>query len=191
MRSTRDEMLMEVADAVSKRGTCSRLQVGAVFSKDGRIISTGYNGAVAGMPHCVHDSFLVPSEWGYPTHEYLLVPKWVREYSRMFEGGVLPGTLLEYDGHTVTGSPSGKSTSTGCDIAEHAERNAIAYAARFGVALDGSEVHVTHAPCLACSRTLVNAGITKVTFKTAYRLTAGVELLTAAGISIVDWGIKD
>lgn len=133
-------MLLQVAKAVAQRGTCSRLQVGAVFSRDGRIISTGYNGAPKGMPHCVHE-----------------------DKTPLFDNistGVEPG----------------------CQIAEHAERNAIAYAARFGVALDGSELHVTHAPCLACARTVINAGITRVTFITPYRLTEGVDLLWQAGV---------
>ena len=47
-------MLMDTADLWSKRGTCSRLQVGAVLSRDGRIIATGYNGNVAGQAHCDH-----------------------------------------------------------------------------------------------------------------------------------------
>lgn len=53
-RPNRDTVLMETAHLWAKRGTCSRLQVGAVFSRDGRILAQGYNGAPAGMPHCIH-----------------------------------------------------------------------------------------------------------------------------------------
>jgi dCMP deaminase len=45
-------MLIEIAFVVSRRGTCERAQVGAVISRDGRIISTGYVGAPAGAEHC-------------------------------------------------------------------------------------------------------------------------------------------
>jgi dCMP deaminase len=38
----------------AQRSTCSRLQVGAVLSRSGRILSTGYNGAPSGEPHCDH-----------------------------------------------------------------------------------------------------------------------------------------
>ena len=31
-------MLMQMAEVVAQRGTCSRLQVGAIFAKDGRVI---------------------------------------------------------------------------------------------------------------------------------------------------------
>src|SRR5687767_3879721 len=55
MRVSRDQMLMEVAQAVAKRGTCSRKQVGVVVARDGRVLVTGYNGTPAGMAHCRHD----------------------------------------------------------------------------------------------------------------------------------------
>lgn len=53
-RPTRDEMLMDVAQVVAQRGTCSRLRVGAVIARDSRALSMGYNGVPAGMPHCNH-----------------------------------------------------------------------------------------------------------------------------------------
>jgi len=134
-------MLMEVALVVAKRGTCSRLQVGAVISRDGRIITTGYNGAPSGLPHCDH----------------------------------------RFDG----------PEAGGCEIAEHAERNAVAFAAKYGLALDNAEVHCTHAPCLACSRTLVNSGITRVSYAIPYRLTAGVELLETAGVEVLQLSLPN
>jgi dCMP deaminase len=45
-------MLMEMALVVRQRSTCLRRQVGAVLAYDGRVLSTGYNGAPAGIPHC-------------------------------------------------------------------------------------------------------------------------------------------
>lgn len=51
-RPDRDEWLMRLAVVVSSRGTCNRAQVGAVISREGRIISTGYVGAPSGLPHC-------------------------------------------------------------------------------------------------------------------------------------------
>lgn len=53
-RLTREELLMSVANLTAMRGTCSRLQVGVVIGVDGRILTMGYNGAPAGLPHCVH-----------------------------------------------------------------------------------------------------------------------------------------
>lgn len=54
MRPDRDETLMQIAEVMAQRGTCSRAQVGAVIARDSRVLVTGYNGAPAGMPHCDH-----------------------------------------------------------------------------------------------------------------------------------------
>ena len=48
-----DIYFLEVAKLVSKRATCLRRQVGAVLVKDKRILATGYNGAPAGLEHCL------------------------------------------------------------------------------------------------------------------------------------------
>ena len=46
--------------------------------------------------------------------------------------------------------------------ASHAEANLIAFAAREGIRTSDCTVYVTHAPCAACARTLIQAGITTV-----------------------------
>lgn len=43
---------MEIAKVVSKRSTCLRHKNGAVLVRDKHILSTGYNGAPRGLPHC-------------------------------------------------------------------------------------------------------------------------------------------
>jgi dCMP deaminase len=48
----KDEYYFGVAEAISKGSTCPRLQVGCVLVSQDRIKSTGYNGAIAGKPHC-------------------------------------------------------------------------------------------------------------------------------------------
>jgi len=43
---------MSIAELVAQRSTCLRRKVGAVIVKDKRILTTGYNGAPAGIKHC-------------------------------------------------------------------------------------------------------------------------------------------
>lgn len=52
MRPDWDEYFMDIAFAVAERSTCDRAHVGAVLVRDRRILTTGYNGAPAGLPHC-------------------------------------------------------------------------------------------------------------------------------------------
>ena len=48
-----DEYFLDIAKAVSARATCLRRRYGAVITKDNVIVSTGYNGAPAGMKDCL------------------------------------------------------------------------------------------------------------------------------------------
>ena len=54
------------------------------------------------------------------------------------------------------------SISEHCIRTAHAEQNAIAQAARMGIALDGGTVYCKMTPCYTCAKILINAGIKKV-----------------------------
>jgi dCMP deaminase len=51
-RPSIDEYFMKMAHLAAERSTCLRRKVGAVITKDKRVLSTGYNGAPKGIPHC-------------------------------------------------------------------------------------------------------------------------------------------
>ena len=48
-----DSLLMDMAALVSHRATCPRLMNGAVITRNDQVLTTGYNGAPRGRPHCV------------------------------------------------------------------------------------------------------------------------------------------
>ena len=50
---------MTITRQVAERSTCTRAKVGAVIVRDKNILATGYNGAPAGMPHCIDVGCLV------------------------------------------------------------------------------------------------------------------------------------
>lgn len=58
-RITWDKYFMLQAIMLAARSTCTRLHVGAVMVKDGRIIASGYNGSVSGTPHCTEVGDLI------------------------------------------------------------------------------------------------------------------------------------
>lgn len=51
-RASWDEYFLRIAAEVASRATCDRKHVGAVIVRERRILSTGYNGSIRGMPHC-------------------------------------------------------------------------------------------------------------------------------------------
>lgn len=48
-----DEYFLKIAMVVAERSTCRRHHVGAVMVKNKHILSTGYNGAAAGVKDCL------------------------------------------------------------------------------------------------------------------------------------------
>lgn len=73
-------------------------------------------------------------------------------------------------------------TGFSCTSAVHAEANAIAFAARYGMATEHAELYVTHSPCSTCAKLIVNAGIIRVAYGVEFRDLTGLDLLEAAGI---------
>ena len=66
----------------------------------------------------------------------------------------------------------------------HAEANAITKIARSGNNSQDSTLYVTDSPCIECAKLIIQAGIKRVVYKRAYRLTDGVDLLLKAGIEV-------
>jgi dCMP deaminase len=52
MKPSFDKIYMELAENLALRSHCTKAQVGAVLTKDTRIISIGYNGPPAGTHNC-------------------------------------------------------------------------------------------------------------------------------------------
>jgi dCMP deaminase len=141
-----DEIYMELAVNLSKKSHCVKAQVGAVLTKDTRIISLGYNGPPAGTHNC-------DIEW--------------------------PGV----------GCP--RDSKGSCSLALHAEQNAILYAAKNNVSLEGSTLYVTLSPCISCARVIYTVGIKKVYFLNSYAsykaipTDEGVDFLRKFGVDVV------
>jgi dCMP deaminase len=146
-----DDIYMELAINLSKRSHCVKAQVGAVLTKDTRIISVGYNGPPAGTHNC-------DIEW------------------------------------PETGCP--RDSKNSCSLALHAEQNAILYATKSNVSLEGSTVYVTLAPCIACARVIYTVGIKKVIYLNSYAemkglpTEEGADFLKKFGVEIIRYKLK-
>ena len=113
-------------------------------------------------------------------------------------GAVLVGRdkevrLTAYNGppHGVIDAEERRERPTKYLFASHAEANLVAFAAREGIRTKGCKVYVTHHPCSACARTLIQAGVVSVAFgpgKTsmpAEEFTAAEVMFREAGVGLV------
>lgn len=66
----------------------------------------------------------------------------------------------------------------------HAEANAITKVAKSGNNSKEATLYVTAAPCLECSKLIIQSGIKRVVYQDEYRLTDGVDLLRKAGVEV-------
>ena len=71
-----------------------------------------------------------------------------------------------------------------CNHAIHAEANAIAFAARFGIALEGTQMFCIASPCVGCAKLIIQAGIRIVYYEEEYRDPAGKSILSMAGVKV-------
>jgi dCMP deaminase len=75
-----------------------------------------------------------------------------------------------------------------CVRTVHAESNAVAQAAKNGVAIDDSELYVTASPCLTCFKLIANCGIRAVYYKEFYRDQRINDYAQQAGIQLIYMG---
>ena len=66
----------------------------------------------------------------------------------------------------------------------HAEANAISKVAQSGNSSKDATLYVTASPCMECAKLIIQAGIKRVVYRDAYRITDGIDLLRRAGIEI-------
>lgn len=111
----------------------------------------------------------------------------------------LVGTVLVREKHIIStgynGSPAGLQHCDDighliidghCVRTVHAEVNAIIQAAVFGLATRDAMAYVTHFPCLACTKMLINARISRLVYGEDYRVDPiAIEFLQKAGVEVV------
>ncbi len=136
---------------------------------------------------------------------FITITRQVAERSTCLRGKV--GAVIVRDGSILptgyNGAPAGlpHCTDVGCLIYEsrtpdgeieencyrtiHAEINAIAQAARNGVAIRDADIYVTHTPCIHCMKVLINTGIKRIFYAKPYKLHTVADLLKHAQVKMV------
>lgn len=111
--------------------------------------------------------------------------------------GMLAGAVITIDNRIVSigyvGSAPGDEhcIDVGCDIYDghcirttHAEANAILWAARKGISLDGGVMYCTVEPCLNCAKMMVQAGIRNIWYLHEYGDGMGIKYLQKQGVVV-------
>lgn len=156
-RISRDELYLGMAGLLAQRSTCTRGHVGALIVVDKRPAGGGYNGAPSGLPECI-------------------------------EVGCDELTLCEVSYQDIEGTDIKERiqepVELGCQRAVHAELNAIAWAARHGVATKGATMYCTHASCGPCAKAIVAAGFKRFVYKKSYRAER-LDILLDGGLTVL------
>lgn len=96
------------------------------------------------------------------------------------------GAVLVKDGNIISmgynGTPAGMDNCCEKDNVTvphviHGEVNAILKAAKTGTSVNGGTLYLTLSPCLDCSKLILQSGIKRVVYLTAYRNLEGVDFL--------------
>lgn len=66
----------------------------------------------------------------------------------------------------------------------HAEQNAIIQAALHGVSVNGAILYCTNHPCVICAKMIINAGISTVIVRDAYKDSMAEKMLEEAGVRV-------
>lgn len=155
------KLFIDMAALVAGQSTCTRLQVGAVMVREGRVISIGYNGVPSKQLHC-DDYFKAEYEKSYKDK----YSSW-EEFIKSAEFKDLHGKFSN-------------------ENELHAEQNAILFAAKNGIATGKSSLYITLSPCINCAKIIISAGIEKVYYKELYdRSQEGVVLLMKNGVECI------
>jgi dCMP deaminase len=102
---------------------------------------------------------------------------------------IVRGRMIISDGYN--GTPSGFENVCEDESGRtkpyvlHAEANAITKVAKSNNSSENATLYVTSAPCMECSKLIIQSGIRRIVFSDLYHNSDGIELLSRAGIEIV------
>ena len=160
-RPTVEEWALQILRATQARATCDRGRCAALILRDDRILAGGYVGSPRGMPHCDEVGHEFQETWAFTD----TAPAVGEEFVAAGEGQFFV-----------------KKRS--CIRTIHAEQNAIAWAAREGIALKGGLLFSTLFPCQSCAKLLMQAGIAQVVAEYDYHSSGPSKaLFDAVGIT--------
>jgi dCMP deaminase len=167
MRPTKDEMWLNICKELATQTTCVRKGVGCVLlDANGHVLSTGYNGVAAGLPHCNEEGNFVVNPVLLKEDGYYRRP----EHWEIAEIPTYP--------HACEGAKYDSGEGLGKCQAIHAEQNALLQCP------DIMKIHTcytTSSPCNEqCIKLLLNTSCQRIVFLEEYSK-SGKDAWLAAG----------
>jgi len=154
-------------------------KVGVVIVKDNRTIVNGWNGTISGADNCCEEHTVTCECGALHVVELLNDASIGHNYH-----GIRCSCM-----RTLTPTNNVPVIRTKRSVI-HAEENAILYAAKTGISLNGSTLYSTCAPCIRCSRMIITCGIKKVYYLHDFKNTLGVDLLYYNAVSTMKMRIN-
>jgi len=161
-----DSYFLAIAGTVSLRADCTRRRVGAVIVRNHRIISTGYNGAPAGMPGCLNGACPRGKHYeAYPVEceAFHCPPSMHEDCAWPRCAPKTPKSVCKCGNPWPCPDASLPGTDYSNCVAIHAEANAIIYASRQDC--QGATIYITREPCPDCAKLIAGAGIIRTHFR--------------------------
>ena len=137
-RPSKDQYYLDLAKSVCRRGTCTKVEIGAVIIRNDQVISTGYCGAPRGTKSSHEHGFCLRRHLGIPSGHRYEICRSVHAEQNAIINAARSGTSLLGGDMYIYGQIYGKTDQP----------------------LDAF-------PCFICKKMLINAGIERVISSTA------------------------
>lgn len=136
-RPSKDEYYLDLARSVCRRGTCTKVEIGAVIIRDDQVVATGYCGAPRGTKSSQEHGFCLRKKLGIPSgHRYEICRSVHAEQNAIINAARSGASLLGGDMY-IYGKIHGKAE-------KFADKPLDAF------------------PCFICKKMIINCGLGRV-----------------------------
>ena len=132
-RPSKDQYYLDLAKTVCRRGTCTKVEIGAVIIRDDQVVATGYVGAPRGTKSSQAHGFCLRKQLGIPSGQRYEMCRSVHAEQNAIINAARSGTSLLGGDMYIYGQTQGKN----------------------GTAIDAF-------PCFICKKMLINCGLKRV-----------------------------
>jgi dCMP deaminase len=129
-RPSKDQYYMDLAKSVSARGTCLKVEIGAVIIRDDQVVATGYVGSPRGTKSSLEHDFCLRRKLGIPSGQRYEICRSVHAEQNAIINAARSGTSV-----------------LGGDI----------YI--YGHSKEGDKKALNAFPCFICKKMIINAGM--------------------------------